>query len=470
MIIKATRIRTGSGHGKLLRHLLKTDENEQVSIICGTEHDLIEAVKDAHARHNTHALRHVIFSPDEPLKEGQLVWLQNMFREEFKADGPLFVVRHDKIRAGGKVVAEHYHFIYAEALANGLVLDSRFSKRRHEKIARLAEMEFGHTLTLGKGTQAVIHALETNGQARQADILRAATSADDRTPEAAFTHAQHQATKRRSGQSVLPAMRADILNLWNAHHRILWDFISAANEIGLLILEGDKNGVYLIEDTAGNRLALHRVLGLKKRELAYFMEHADQPAPKTSKRLRAQDVRQKGSILPPDLLRTVQDRLEDLAAIIRPQWTRAECRTEIISRPWRAEIRQLEKMSPEEELSRHLEALIARMLNALFGWNLTVPVTSAEEARELVHDYARQCAEKRQADVQQHFRSSFVRAALQERRKLREALSSREAVVVSGPETGPFDTSLSPHQDTDPSPADPNPIVSTRRTRSGPER
>ncbi|GBR61697.1 hypothetical protein AA100600_3028 [Gluconobacter thailandicus F149-1 = NBRC 100600] len=470
MIIKATRIRTGSGHGKLLRHLLRTDENEQVLILRGTEHDLIEAVKDAHARHNTYALRHVIFSPDEPLRKGQLGWLQKTFREEFKADGLLFAVRHDKKRAGNTVEAEHYHLIYAEALETGLVLDSRFSKRRHEKIARLAEIEFGHALTLGKGTQAVIHALEANGKARHADVLRAATYEDDRTPDAAFTHAQHQATKRRSGQSVLPAMRADILTLWNAHHCILGDFINAANEVGLLIFEGDKDGVYLIEDDARNRLALHRVLGLKKRELAHLMQNANHPAPKTPKPLKARDVMEKGLVpvcVPP---RPVQDYFDGLASIIRPQWTRAECRPKIISRPWRAEIRRLENMSLEEELSRHLEALIARMLNALFGWNLTVPVTSAEDARELVNDYARRCAENRQSDVQEHFRSPSVRAALRERRKLRKALLSRDPEIVSALELGLFDNLLLPRRETHPTPAASNPVVSARPIFSGPGR
>ena len=109
MIIKATRISTSGGHKKLFRHLMRTDENERVSVLKGTENDLSEAVLDASSRGVKYALRHVIFSPDEPLKDGQFEWLEKAFREEFGADGPLFIVRHEKGRAGGVVEAEHYH-------------------------------------------------------------------------------------------------------------------------------------------------------------------------------------------------------------------------------------------------------------------------------------------------------------------------------------------------------------------------
>lgn len=439
MIIKATRISTSGGHKKLFRHLMRTDENERVSVLKGTENDLSEAVLDASSRGGKYALRHVIFSPDEPLKDGQFEWLEKAFREEFGADGPLFIVRHEKGRAGGVVEAEHYHLAYAESLENGLTLDSRFSKRRHEKIARLSEMQFNHQMTLGKGTQAVIHALDRDGKGIQANIIRGAMYADDRTPESSFNDAQHQATKRRAGKSVLPSMRADLRAIWEDQNRVLLDFISAANDQGFLVSEGDKEGIWIVSDKAGNSLALHRVLGIKKRELDVLMTDADKPVPAPSEPVRGRDFVRERPMPPRRIPLVVQERFDVLAIVIRPKWKRAECRPEIIANPWKSEVRRLENMSLGEELSRHLEALIARMLNALFGWNIAVPVTSADQARQLVDGYAKECAEMRQNDVQEHFQRPEVRDALKERKALRAALLSPEQEVKIALEEGRFD-------------------------------
>lgn len=64
MIIKAFRITAESTHRHLYRHLMRTDENEEVRILQGREFALAEAVKDAHYAKRRYGLRHVILSPE----------------------------------------------------------------------------------------------------------------------------------------------------------------------------------------------------------------------------------------------------------------------------------------------------------------------------------------------------------------------------------------------------------------------
>lgn len=80
-------------------------------------------------------------------------------------------------------------------------------------------------------------------------------------------------------------------------------------------------------------------------------------------------------------------------------------------------------------LERLLAALIARMLNVLFGVRIDVPPITADEARERIAKACVEAALARQQDVQAHFALPEVQAALKERRLLKQCLVSANPVT-----------------------------------------
>lgn len=87
-------------------------------------------------------------------------------------------------------------------------------------------------------------------------------------------------------------------------------------------------------------------------------------------------------------------------------------------------------------LERLLAALIARMLKALFGLYIEVPPITADEARERITIACHEAAVARQQDVQEHFASPEVQAALKERRLLKQCLVSANPVTRQAMQVG----------------------------------
>lgn len=197
---------------------------------------------------------------------------------------------------------------------------------------------------------------------------------------------------------------------------------------GYLIREGDKSDVWLIGQNGGAHLALHRVLGLKKKELVALLSDANRPVPLSPPRLTIKAVKAHKPppiVVPPDYAQ----KLEALRHRIRPRWERSECRAEHIALPYQNMVRQLENSTLGEMLERLLAALIARMLKALFGLYIEVPSITADEARERITIACHEAAVARQQDVQEHFASPEVQAALKERRILKLCLVSDNPVT-----------------------------------------
>lgn len=184
--------------------------------------------------------------------------------------------------------------MFAETLTNGRSLDSRFIRIRNEKVARFTELAFGQPLTSGKHNDAVIRALEASTNShmqRAATDLKQAFWGIDHTPQATFTDKAHQVTKRKAGKSVLPAMRTHLRKRWQEEGRILLSFIERVADEGYLLREGDKPDVWLIGKNGEAHLALHRVLGLKKKELVALLSDASRPVPLSPPRLTVQAVK-----------------------------------------------------------------------------------------------------------------------------------------------------------------------------------
>ena len=431
MIIKASRITAESTHRHLFRHLMRTDENEEVRIVQGREFALAEAVKDARHAKRRYGLRHVILSPEQATSPETFQKIVTLYQSEFGADPPLMIVEHQKKRADGQSYDRHWHVVFAETLTNGRSLDSRFIRIRNEKVARFTELAFGQPLTSGKHNDAVIRALEASSNPhmqRAATDLKQAFWGESNTPQSTFTDKAHQVTKRKAGKSVLPAMRTHLRKRWQEEGRVLLSFIERVAEEGYLIREGDKPDVWLIGKNGGAHLALHRVLGLKKKELVALLSDANRPVPLSPPRLTVQAVKANKPppiAVPPDYAQ----KLEALRQRIRPRWKRSECRAELIAVPYQNMVRRLENSTLGEMLERLLAALIARMLKALFGLSIEVPPITADEARERIATACAEAAYLRQQDVQEHFASPEVQAALKERRLLKQCLVSANPVT-----------------------------------------
>lgn len=431
MIIKASRITAESTHRHLFRHLMRTDENEEVRIVQGREFVLAEAVKDARHAKRRYGLRHVILSPEQAISPETFQKIVTLYQSEFGADPPLMIVEHQKKRADGQSYDRHWHVVFAETLANGRSLGSRFIRIRNEKVARFTELAFGQPLTSGKHNDAVIRALEASSSPhmqRAATDLKQAFWGEGDTPQSTFTDKAHQVTKRKAGKSVLPVLRTHLRKRWQEEGQVLLSFIERVAEEGYLLREGDKPDVWLIGKNGEAHLALHRVLGLKKKELVALLSDANRSVPLSPARLTVREVKAakpRPVVVPPEY----EQKLEALRKHIRPRWKRSECRAELIALPYQNMVRRLENSTLGEMLERLLAVLIARMLKALFELSIEVPPITADEARERISKACEEVAYLRQQDVQEHFASPEVQAALKERRLLKQCLVSDNPVT-----------------------------------------
>jgi hypothetical protein len=379
-----------------------------------------------------------MLNPELEITPEQFEACQTGYQREFGAEAPLVIVEHQKPRADGLGFERHRHLVFAECLETRRVLSSRFMRMRNEKVARLCELAWEHPLTSGKHNDQVIQYLDASPVAEMkqaAARLKQVFWGKEVPLQATFTDAAHQTTKRRAGHSVLPAMRAELRRLWQGTGCVLQTFVERAIDKGYQVKSGDKPGVWLIENTAGYHLALHRVLRLRRQDLEELMEEQDRPMPATLRKRR----RIKPELLPP-LPETpaYKTYMEELADIIRPPWKRSECRAELLARPYLREVQRLEKRTDAEILAELLAALIMRFLEFLFGKKAEIPPLTAQEARQRIEKEAQARAQERQEAVRAHFEQAGVQAVLKLRRLLRGCLVSQNPAVRKAMESGQF--------------------------------
>ena len=195
MIIKATRIRANSGPHGLTAHVFRGTENERIEVLRGSEAHVAEMFKDAIWSGHLYAVRHFVISPAHYSRD-VLASATQKLAEEFGFDRrDAVMIKHSKPRADGSETADrHVHMLVSEATMAGGVLSSSHMYARHEKIARLVEMETGEALTKGRHNRAVYQALIQSGKTEEAAEMRALTAGPPAM--SAYSTGQFQRAKR----------------------------------------------------------------------------------------------------------------------------------------------------------------------------------------------------------------------------------------------------------------------------------
>ncbi len=232
----------------MARHLTDGGDNESVAVLRGTVADLHDAVDDAKRFNRVYALRHFIIAPQLAMDRAQFERAAQALGDEFGFDPALaLVVEHQKARAVEGAADRHWHLVVPETdAATGRVLSSRFDHARHEKIARLLEMEFAHPIVPGAHDVAVLAALRNEGHDDLADRLAGALGHGPK-PASAYTSDGHQAAKRQGID--LATVRQHVRAAWAAS-RGGDDFRARLAGHGIDLAPGEKPGVVVIRDSA----------------------------------------------------------------------------------------------------------------------------------------------------------------------------------------------------------------------------
>lgn len=247
MIVKETRIKTGSGHKALAAHVLRGEKNEAIRRLEGSEYWLKDWVKEAKREGLTYGLRHIAFNPEQVMTDPELSGFADRLCEELgadKASRTLIIHQKDGKRHGHLVLPEWQH---------DHVVSSRFSFMRLEKVARLEEIRLGHPLTAGRHDAAIANALRKEGKQSEAELVEALIPGDASLPRAAYTSQARRMTERQAVD--LPALKKAITALWQRSGEKLPAFRRLLQEQGLVMREGERQatrpGAHIIETADG---------------------------------------------------------------------------------------------------------------------------------------------------------------------------------------------------------------------------
>lgn len=275
MIIKSVRIKArGSVTKRTLDHVLRGDENDEITIVQGTERDVQDALNDARARSRVYAIRHFIVSPGQACTREQMLDVVSRLGTEFGFDpGAAVVIEHSKARVHAALFTRHLHVLVPEVdPIDGKTLSSSHSFARQEKVARLAEHSLGHPLTPGPHSKAVVAALRKEGHGIVADLLeRVMAATPDASPAEAFSTASHQKAAREGYD--LPALKAFVALAWL--QSTTRDALEVAlAEQRLRVVPGQKPRTYIVETDDGTFLgSLDRLSKARKAAILSRMEN-----------------------------------------------------------------------------------------------------------------------------------------------------------------------------------------------------
>lgn len=267
MIVKSARMKTSSqGMSSTCRHVFHGSDNEKITVLQGSEFDVRAELGRAKAVGSQYAVRHIKISSYEDMTDEQLFKLVKKYAKEFKADSSkATIVRHDKARADGKASGHHYHVYFPEVLANGKIMDSSFSKIREEKIARIAEIDFGHKPVVGKHNVSVIKDLEKSGQKYYADIIRKNTPSLNPKDAPDSSYSEKQFRRAKISGIALNEVRQTLKEL-RISSESFGQMIESLDAHGMEIRKGDKANTYIIvNNDNGNVLgSANRLFNMKK--------------------------------------------------------------------------------------------------------------------------------------------------------------------------------------------------------------
>lgn len=175
MNIKSSRLPASRGAQGTADHVLRGEANERIVLVQGSEQALHDMVADARAWRRRLAIRHFKVSPKEVPTRAQVHEAIGLLAEEFGfAAEDAVIVCHVKRRQDDAACPFHFHVLAPEVdPATGRVLSSRWSYARQEKVSRLLEVRWGHSVIQGAFNGAVLKALHAEGRYDDADLLMA---------------------------------------------------------------------------------------------------------------------------------------------------------------------------------------------------------------------------------------------------------------------------------------------------------
>ncbi len=159
--------------------------------------------------------------------------------------------------------------------AGGGVLSSSHSFLRHEKIARIAEHQFGHEHQRGRHLPAVATALRSEAPAVYENLV---ASFPDLRPGVGQRFSHHAAARlKREAQIDLKAVASFAGAVWS-RSKSAGMVEKAFADFGLTLRPGDKPGVILVIHDAVPIQALHRLLQERSAIVRKEFAHVFQPA------------------------------------------------------------------------------------------------------------------------------------------------------------------------------------------------
>jgi len=269
MIVKSARMKTSAqGISATCRHVFHGSDNEKITVLQGSEFDVRAELGRAKAVGSQYSVRHIKISSYEDMTDEKLFKLVKKYAKEFKANpASATIVRHDKPRADGKASSHHYHIYFPEVLANGKIIDSSFSKIREEKIARIAEIDFGHKPVVGKHNASVIKDLEKSNQRYYADIIRQNTPSLNPKDAPDSSYSDKQFRRAKISGIALNEVRQSLKEL-RINSESFGQMIEGLNAHNLEIRKGDKANTYIIVNNENGSIlgSANRMFGMKKQD------------------------------------------------------------------------------------------------------------------------------------------------------------------------------------------------------------
>lgn len=244
MIISSSRILTSSGAAAVGKHVFSGPKNESITLVQGSRVELLDMVSDAKHHGAKYAIRHFKISPGQETTREQALVIAGALGHEFGFNTSRGVlVEHQKNRYGNAGFNRHWHFLVPEVdPGRGRVLSDKWTRPRQEKIARIAEIQLGHTQVTGKWSASVEHSLRAAGCTDLAD--RVTPIAGNARPREAYSSTLHQAAARNSLS--MPELKAIVVNAWSCSDNGN-SFRAALVEHDISIRPGDKGNTWIAE-------------------------------------------------------------------------------------------------------------------------------------------------------------------------------------------------------------------------------
>lgn len=164
MIIKSSRIPVGRARA-MAAYLTDHGDNEAVKWRRGRPEDINWMSLAAETSGQVFAVRHVIIAPEFELSSTDLRHAVLAITREYRLSdlslSQVCVVEHLKARSGLETGAAHFHLALPEYdLDTNRVLDSRFTRMRDEKLARMLELQLGHSAGVGRFNREIYRVLK----------------------------------------------------------------------------------------------------------------------------------------------------------------------------------------------------------------------------------------------------------------------------------------------------------------------